>query len=160
MNEGRYTWRHDSILKTIANSLSSVLGNQKIYYDWELQTFKSPCIITGDTCRPDLVIEVSSRSLIILELTVGYETNLEKNYLRKKEKYKRLIDELKIKYGSINYVNLSMGSIGTVFEKSKTSEKISQELGIEENNYNYLMKKIVEICIRCSYYIFCMRSKV
>ena len=159
LNEGRYTWRHDSILKTIANSLSSILGHQKIHCDCDLNTFKSPCIITGNEFRPDLVIEISCRCVIILELTVGFETNLEKNYFRKKEKYKLLIETLKEKYSSITYLNLSMGSIGTIFKESNNIEKVFKEIGMEEKNYVYLIKKIIEICIRCSYYIFCRRAK-
>jgi hypothetical protein len=41
--------------------------------------FKSPSIITGDTYRPDLLLSLSKGSLYVVELTVGYETNLENN---------------------------------------------------------------------------------
>ena len=46
--------------------------------------FKSPSIITGDTYRPDLLLSLSNGSLYVVELTVGYETNLENNVNGKK----------------------------------------------------------------------------
>ena len=139
--------------------MSSVVGNHKIYCDCDLNTFKSPCIITGNSFRPDLIVEMSTRHLVVIELTVGYETNLEKNYVRKKEKYKILIDNLKNKYCSVKYVNLSMGSIGTIFKESRTIENTFHAIGMEEHVYAYLVKRIIEICIRSTYYIFCKRGK-
>ena len=59
----------------------------------------------------------------------------------------------------VSYVNLSMGSIGTIFKESRTIESTLNVIGIEEKEYAYLMKKIIEICIRCTYYIFCKRAK-
>jgi hypothetical protein len=50
---------------------------------------KSPSIITGDTYRPDLLLLLSNGSLYVVELTVGYETNLENNVKRIKSQIKR-----------------------------------------------------------------------
>ena len=69
----RYTWRHDSILQFISNNLSSQ-HIQNIYAD--LPSFPNPSVITGDHFRPDLLILTKDNCLYILELTVGYETNL------------------------------------------------------------------------------------
>jgi hypothetical protein len=52
--------------------------------------FKSSSIITGDTYRPDLLLSFSNGSLYVVELTVGYATNLENNVKRKKAKYREL----------------------------------------------------------------------
>ena len=43
-------------------------------------------MITGDTFRPDIII-IKDKQLIILESTVGYETNIKKNSIRKSAKY-------------------------------------------------------------------------
>ena len=81
----RFTWRHDSILNFLATNLQTV-NDSCIYVD--LPGYKSPSIITGDTYRPDLLLSTSSRCLYIIELTVGFESNLQKNVERKKSKNK------------------------------------------------------------------------
>lgn len=47
--------------------------------------FLSPSITTGDNYRPDLLFLMQSKSLYILELTVGFQSNLENSAVQKKE---------------------------------------------------------------------------
>lgn len=154
----RYNWRHDSVLKAIAVALSPLVGATNMYCDCDPATFRSPSIITGDADRPDLVITSDNRNLLILELTVGYETNLEANFSRKNHKYKHLLKELNKTY-NVKYVNLSMGCIGTIYSCSKSIKQCFKDMGMTDNNSNYLITKTIEIAIRCSYYIFCRRGK-
>ena len=84
-DERRFTWRHNSALQFIANSLPSIVGST-LYVD--LPGCLSSCIITGDTLRPDLLLVTADRKLYVLELTVGFETNLNVNSQRKKEKHR------------------------------------------------------------------------
>ena len=84
----RFTWRHNSILNFLVNTLQTVNGSS-LYAD--VPGFKSPSIITGDAYRPDLLLSLSNGSLYVVELTVGYETNLENNVKRKKAKYRELV---------------------------------------------------------------------
>ena len=83
LEQGRYTWRHDSILNIIANILSRFCKN--VYAD--LSSFASPCIVTGDQERPDIVL-VQKKVVTIIELTIGFETNMEGNSARKRDKCK------------------------------------------------------------------------
>ena len=53
----------------------------------------SPCALTGDSLRQDLLLVIPGECLYILELTVGFETNLRNNSRRKQLKYKPLIRE-------------------------------------------------------------------
>ena len=73
--DGRYIWRHNSVLFFLARSFSS-LQNCSLYAD--LQFFSSPSFITGDSLRPDLALNSPNNTLYLLELTVGFETNIEK----------------------------------------------------------------------------------
>ena len=86
--QGRYTWRHDSILNFQALSFQS-LGDSIIYAD--LPGFINPSAITGDNLRPDLLLVLPNKCLYILELTVGFESNIRKNSERKHTKYSDLI---------------------------------------------------------------------
>ena len=83
LDEGRYTWRHNSVLNLIASSLLDV-ERSKMYVD--LPGFISSSVITGDELRPDLLLTIENKILYILELSVGFETNLKTNSDRKHEK--------------------------------------------------------------------------
>ena len=50
LREGRFNWRHDSILINLANSLK-VYSDVQLYVDND--NFRSPSIITRDDQRPD-----------------------------------------------------------------------------------------------------------
>ena len=52
LTQGRYTWRDNSVLKIIANTLSRSCKSLCV----ELPSFASPCIVTGDQERLDIVI--------------------------------------------------------------------------------------------------------
>ena len=84
LEQGRYTWRHDSVLNFIANKLPG-LQSCSLYAD--LPAFLFLSLITGDSLRPDLILISKNNDLYILELTIGVETNMEVNSDRKASKY-------------------------------------------------------------------------
>ena len=92
LDQGRYTWRHDSVLNFIANSLSA-LPSCSIYAD--LPDFLSPSLVTGDSLRHDLLLITKNKTLYILELTIGFETNSKVNSDRKALKYNPLHHSLR-----------------------------------------------------------------
>lgn len=94
LNEKRYNWRHDSILQAISTLIPR---NQYTAVYADIPGYSSPSIITGEAQRPDIVIRLHN-SLWIVELTVGFETNIKKNYERKQQNYKDLILELENRY--------------------------------------------------------------
>jgi hypothetical protein len=73
LDEGRFTWQHNSVLNFIASSLMSG-ERSKLYVD--LPGFITPSVITGYQLRPDLLLAIENKVLYVLELTVGFETNL------------------------------------------------------------------------------------
>ena len=83
LEDGRYTWRHNSVLLHLANSLSS-FKNTSLFAD--LPSFPSPSLVTGDSLRPDLVLILNNTSVYLLELTVGFESNIAINSDRKLRK--------------------------------------------------------------------------
>ena len=100
----------------IATTLRS-LQHAKIFAD--IPGFLSTSIITGHDLRPGLLLSLSNKSLYILELTVGYESNLRSNAERKKQKYRELVQQLKNDYEKVNFVNLSISALG-IYDKSTT----------------------------------------
>ena len=152
----RFTWRHDSVLNFIANNLPST-QIQKIFAD--LPSFSNPSIITGDDYRPDILILTKDNTLYVLELTVGYETNLRNNINRKYSKYKELIGELKRKFNCVKFINLSVSALGVFDNESAAFIDMLEGLDVNKNHVSYYIKKIITIAIRSTYYIFCCRNK-
>ena len=70
-----FTWGHDSILNFIANSLQPVINDRSSLYADD-NGFLSPSITTGDNYHPDLLFLIQSKCLYILELRVGFKSNL------------------------------------------------------------------------------------
>ena len=152
----RYTWRHDSILQFISNNLSSQ-HIQNIYAD--LPSFPNPSVITGDHFRPDLLILTKDNCLYILELTVGYETNLRNNINRKRLKYDKLIMDQRKKFNTVKFINLSISALGVFDKESASFLKMLEDMHVDKTFTKYLTKRIINIAIRSTYYIFCCRNK-
>ena len=132
---------------------------QKLYCD--LPSYSSPEIVTGTSSRPDLLAINKKDSLYVVELTVRHETNTEKNERGKKEKYKNLLrdDTLKRVCKEIKFINLVMTTAGIYSKESDQFFKMSKDLNVDDTTVKYIASKLIEICIRSSYYIFCMRMK-
>ena len=71
LEQGWYTWWHNSILNFLATALKVVEGSSLFVHT---QGFPSRSIITGDDLRPDLLLKTKDNSLYIVEL--GFEPNL------------------------------------------------------------------------------------
>lgn len=101
------------ILNFIAETLQTTYACQ-IYPD--LPGFKTPSIICGEACRPDLLLITPDNTLYMVELTVDFETNLQNKVERKKAKYENLMNEVKDRFDSVKFLNLSVSCLD-VFDK-------------------------------------------
>ena len=135
-------------------SLKAV-NESTIYAD--IPGFLSPSIITGENLRPDLLLRTNNNYLYILELTVGFESNLETNATRKHSKYAPLLSGLQWQFKCVSFVNLSMSSLG-IFGNSFF--EMCDSLSIDQQQKKYLISKLSNIAIRTTYYIFCFKNKL
>ena len=156
LDEGRYTWRHNSVLLFLASTFSS-LSKCTVYAD--LPSFLSPCLIVGDYFRPDLLLLTDNKILYILELTVGFETNIQNNSDRKTAKYSSLTNDLSPSYSKVVFVSLSMGAIGVMGSSCSSLLSLLHELHCDKTITKRIIMKSMYISIRSSYYIFCRRNK-
>ena len=156
LNEKRWNWRHDSILINIARFMAKIPG-VIVYCDVNNAEFQTTSVITGDDKRPDIVI-IKEKVCMVLELTVGFETNMLKNSKRKSNKYKDLISRLNDTY-NVKYADLSMGAIGVIGKGSKDLQNIFIDMGLPKPESAYLIRRIINVCIRSTYFIFCQRNK-
>ena len=124
-----------------------------------MPSFTNPSVITGDDHHPDLLILTKDNCLYILELTVGYETNLRNNINRKHLKYDKLIMDQKKKFNSVKFINLSISALGIFNKKSAAFLKMLEDMHLDKTHTKYIIKRIINIAIRSTYYIFCCRNK-
>ena len=150
--ESRYNWRHVSILLNIYKTTKS----QGLQAFVDIEGYPNPSVITEDEQRPDFAI-VKDDNLLLLELTVGFETNIKKNFDRKAKRYQQLLAKLSNKY-KVYYVNLSLGAIGIIGKDSLIMTAMGN-FDLSKETLNFIVNRTINVCIRTTYYIFCMRNK-
>ena len=94
---------------------------------------------------------------MLLELTVGFETNIKENFDRKAKCYQQLLAELSNKY-KFYYVNLSLGAIGTIGKDSLIMTAMGN-LDLSKETLYIILNRTISVCIITTYYIFCMCNK-
>ena len=125
----------------------------------DLPGYLSPCIITGNSLRPDMLLSTVDNRLYIIELTVGFETNIADNAHRKELKYHSLVTDLANEYHSVEFINLSINCLGIFGQSSESFLNMCTELGFDNHHLHFTISKLFAIAIRTTYYIFCMRNK-
>ena len=125
--------------------------------------------------------------LYILELTVGFESNLEVNSTRKSAKFNNnynnnfnyfrtvthlavlvykgpsiflpLIQTLKATDWEVKFINVSMVALGALDKPCDFLLAMLNDLDTIYNLKNRIIPKIMNISIRCTYYIISRRNK-
>ena len=144
------------MLQFIASCFKSV-PDSVLYVD--LPGFITPSVISGNSLRPDLLLAVSKKCLFILELTVGFETNLLTNASRKTRKYEDLIRLQQNQFDIVKFISLSISTLGVLSNQSSDFLNMFKETGFDKKHIKYIIKTLTDIAIRTTYYVFCKRGK-
>ena len=155
-NDGRITWRHDTMLQFIAKSLKSI-PDSVLYAD--LPCYITPSVVSGNSLLPDLLLTVSSKRLYILELTVGFEANLLNNAIRKTNTYEDLVKRQNHQYDSVEFISLFLSTLGVFYLHSTDFLTMLKETAFDDKHVNYIIRTLTIIAIRTTYYVFCKRGK-
>ena len=92
--------------------------------------------------------------MYLLELAVGFESNIKINSERKSDKYRPLILPLQEKYCNVEFINLSIGAVG-IFDKSSTSfSSMLNDLHFDNIHQQQSITKTSSIAHYISLYIF------
>ena len=67
--------------------------------------------------------------------------------------------DLKQAHSDAKFVNLSMNAIGIMGKSSESLLLMVDDLHTEKSAQNYIIKKVMNIIIRSTYYFFCCRNK-
>ena len=164
LDQGRYTWRHDSVLQVLVrNFKKDLLPCYKIYADLPgYQASVSPPStippnITSTLSRPDLVV-VSTDFIALIELSVV--TNTEHHLLaarnRKEDRYGSLLTDLQQAGFSVNLVTIEVGCLG--YFMPETISKLSNVYHLPKNTIRCILQQAARVVISCSYRIFNSRA--
>ena len=146
LNKKRFTWRHNSFLTNLANSIPRDNGMTILA---DIPGYPSPCIVSGKNFRPDMIIKIK-RKLWIVELSVDFETNLMENISKKNIKYNLhygLVSKLRNTYKKVYYLNLSMGGIGVFYKSEPNLKKLYSDLKCDKDSVSYIISKLMNVCI-------------
>ena len=150
--QGRYTWRHNAVLRQLAFMLQAALPpGDKLYVD--LPGYHDPNEIFN-SIRPDISV-LHNNKLFILELTCCYEKNFEASKMYKLQKYTNAALHVKNNIPT-EVCTIEISSLGFVNDSSVN--KFCKCLNIPALS-QYNIRRLGEISLRCSYFIFCCRHK-
>ncbi len=150
--QGRYTWRHNAVLKILVQHIQTHLSEgDEIFVD--LPDFKNPEDLFTNIL-PDITV-IHHGAAFILELTCCYERNLEKSKLYKIDKYKDASLSCKRNISCV-VSTAEVSSLGFIPLSSLT--KFCRDIGIPTYPPASL-RRMGEMSLRCSYFIFCTRHK-
>ena len=122
----------------------------------DIEGYPNLSIITGNEQRPGFAI-VKDDNLLLLELTVGFKTNIKKYFDCKAKLYQQLLAKLSNNY-KVYYVNLSLGAIGMTGKNSLIMTAMGN-FDLSKETLNFVVNRTINVCIGTTYYIFCMRNK-
>ena len=134
------------------------IKTNKIKIHCDIEGYINPLVIIGDENRPDMIVTQNKSTIFVLELTVGFETNLDYNTKLNASKYREMLKSPENKFEKVNFVNLSMGALGIVGAHSSVTN-ILKALGFQQQEIACSIKKVMCCCIRGTHYVFCMRNK-
>ena len=76
----------------------------------------------------------------MVELTVGYESNLESNIKRKRNKYKELMKVQRKHFNDVKFINISVNCLGVFAKECSSFLKMLYNV-ILEDKYKYAVLK-------------------
>ena len=128
LEQGRYTWRHDSVLTTIITFVKMCLRPGWALFS-DLSGYQAPhggvipphILVTP--LRPDLfLIDEVRRMIIVFELTCPFERNIDREHTYKEEKYAPLIADLSNSYKVFHY-SVEIAARGFISKQNKARLK-------------------------------------
>ena len=154
LREKRYTWKHNSILLTITRFLSVPANSRGMKLFVDLDGYPNPgeCFASQ---HPDIVI-INGKEVIVIELSVCYETRAEEARNFKKRRYQNIKSDLSIEWGKLNIIYVEITTLGSISRNIKDFAKFVKPLGI---SFEKMIGKCMETDLRVSFYIFTRRDK-
>ena len=159
LNQGRYTWRHNSVLyhisKTILTEKPDTLEILADLPGLNMNGGTIPPDIITTQLKPDLVIlSRSEKSIFLLELTCSFETNIEAANIRKMTRYSALKSDLEDKGWKCHLIPFEVGSRGYISRSNKLNLMNTFLSNRLKPNVFKCVRDMSKISLLCSFSIF------
>lgn len=156
LNARRFNYRHDAVLEIIAVTISSFLQpTDKMSSD--LSEYVFPHHIVPTTLRPDIVWwDDSKKRLLLIELTISFETSFDSAAERKRAKYEDLQQRAQRTGYHTTIITLEVGSRGIINYPGFLSLK--KEFRIRDRDFTTMLQSISMETITQSHRIWCQRN--
>ena len=161
----RYEWRHNNILRFLYNTATESLStdNAKVYADidnFNVAGGTIPPHILVTSQRPDLVIIwESTKTILMIELTVPFETNIEDAHERKLQRYKDLTHDIRNNGYEVEYYAIEVGARGQITKDNKYRLKKFLKKTKSNTTPTVLYQTITKYAIVSSFVIFYARKE-
>ena len=166
LDQGRLTWRHNSVLSSIIACIRPILLEGFALYA-DLEGFLAPhggvisphLLVTN--LRPDLfLVNESTRVIVLLELTCPWDGNITRSHEFKREKYAPLVNDLSNDF-SVFYFPIEVSVRGQVSKGNRARFKAFTYRCFK--NPRRTLPIILRVCSRASllssFSIFCARKE-
>ena len=166
LDQGRLTWRHNSVLLTLIEQIQPSLRDNFVIYS-DLPGFTAPhggvipphVLVTS--LRPDMcIINEIDRVIIIFELTCPWDSNIERSHSYKEGKYAPLIADLSHDFSVFNY-SIEVSARGQISKENRLRLRsfLFKCCADPRNISKPLLDVASKAALLSSYSIFCARSE-
>ena len=154
----RYNHRHDAVLREIVNFVKPKLP-PATNLTADINEYAFPTHIVPTDLRPDIVWwDDQQKSLMLVELTISYETNFDDAAERKEVRYEELITGARASGYDAELITLEVGSRGVI--NPAGFKHLRQTLSICSTDMSELLLCTCKRAIEGSYIIWCSRNRI
>ena len=128
LTQGRYTWRHNSVLNSLINLIRPHLKAGMVLYS-DLPGFTAPhggtipLHILVTALKPNIcVFSETSEEVIVFELTCPWDSNIARSHAFKSEKYAPLIADLSERF-VVSFYSIEVSARGQVSKENRSRLK-------------------------------------
>lgn len=152
----RYNHRHDAVLEVIVNTISKHLQPTE-HMTSDLSEYQFPQHIVPTTLRPDIVCwDDGKKRLLLIELTISFETSFDGAAERKRAKYEELQQRAQSSGYRTTLITLEVGSRGIIHLPGFSC--IKKEFSIRSKKHMAMLTSISKEVITQSHRIWCKRN--
>ena len=166
LDQGRYTWRHNSVLLSIVKSLRRNLNDGFSLFS-DLEGFHAPhggvvpphILVTN--LKPDLfIVNETKREVILFELTCPWERNIDRDHVYKEAKYAPLVADLSRNFAVFQYsVEVSARGLITKQNKARLKAFAMKSCDVRNAELKGLINNCSKASLLSSFSIFLARNE-
>ena len=174
LKQGRYRYRHDSVLRVIVHHLAGFINGKKsgrrgnemkgllnVANDWILladldRRLVFPDVIVVTSLRPDIVMySMESDTVIMVELTCPCEENIEARNREKLAKYTTLVADCQIANWKVHLFAVEVGARGYAAQSLTTCLRL---LGLKGRPLRTCVEAAGDEALRTSFWLWFLKE--